>query len=335
MSSTRRVGTPLLLALSVAALTACSSPPPSSAPIAAPPSMTAPMSAAPTGPKRTIAVGKIDAIPGMAGPYTAASAGPGVAAMLSTSLAQSGRFIVAERDDLTQVLTEQELASNRVAQGSDAPRPGAIIPAQYLVVGAVTELSTADQGSGVGIGVGGLPGGLFSGLSVSGSKGKVAMDLRLVNTRTAQIEDSFSVRKELSTTGVGLTAGYKGIALGGNQFWSTPLGEAMRAALDEAVARIAADVAKNGWDALVAQVTGNVIYINAGGDAGLKIGDHLAVERVTGALTDPATNRVLTVQKILLANIELTAVDAKFATGTFVSTGAEEPQRGDTVILAP
>jgi len=233
------------------------------------------------------------------------------------------------------VLTEQELAANRVAQGANAPKPGAVIPAQYLVVGAVTELSTGDQGSSVNLGVGGLPNGLFTGLGLSGRTGKVALDLRLVNTRTAEVEDSFSVRKELTATGVGVTAGYRGIALGANEFWSTPLGEAMRAALDEAVARIAADVSRGGWDALVAQVSGNLIYINAGGEAGLKVGDRLMVERMTGALTDPATNRVLAVQKAQLARIELTAVDAKYATGTFTKTGGDEPQRGDTVVFAP
>jgi hypothetical protein len=59
------------------------------------------------------------------------------------------------------------------------------------------------------------------------------------------------------------------------------------------------------------------------------------VERMTGALTDPATNRVLAVQKAQLARIELTAVDAKYATGTFTKTGGDEPQRGDTVVFAP
>ena len=331
------MGWAMLATLSASLAGGCSSAPPNAAqataagvppPLAAPPAPIA-------GPKRIVAVGKIDAIPGLAGPYTAASAGPGVAAMLTTALRQSGRFIVAERDDLTQVLTEQELAANRVAQGANAPKPGAVIPAQYLVVGAVTELSTGDQGSSVNLGVGGLPNGLFAGLGLSGRTGKVALDLRLVNTRTAEVEDSFSVRKELTATGVGVTAGYRGIALGANEFWSTPLGEAMRAALDEAVARIAADVSRGGWDALVAQVSGNLIYINAGGEAGLKVGDRLMVERMTGALTDPATNRVLAVQKAQLARIELTAVDAKYATGTFTKTGADEPQRGDTVVFAP
>ena len=286
------------------------------------------------GPKRTVAVGKIDAIPGLVGPYTAAAAGPGVAAMLSTALDQSGRFIVAERDDLSQILSEQEMVANVVAQGSAGPKAGAIIPAQYLIVGAVTELSTDDKGSNIGIGVGGLPNGLFGGLSLNGQTGRVAMDLRLVNTRTGQVEDSFSVRKTLSSRSVGVNGGYKAISIGGNQFWNTPLGEAMRAALDEAVARIAADVAKGGWDALVAQVSGDVIYLNQGSEAGLKVGDRLIVERVTGALTDPATNRVLAMQKARLAEIQLTAVDAKYATGSFVQTGDTGPERGDTVVFA-
>jgi curli biogenesis system outer membrane secretion channel CsgG len=279
------------------------------------------------GLKRTIAVGKIDAIPGMSGPYTAASAGPGVAAMLATSIRQSGRFILAERDDLGQVLTEQQLVANRLAQGSAGPHPGAIFPAQYLVDGAVTELSTGDQGSSIGIGVGG-----FGGLSLNRQKGRVAMDLHLINTRTAEIEDSFSVTKELTSSGVGVTGGYKAITLGGNQFWSTPLGGAMRAALDEAVARISADVVKDGWDALIAQIDGNQVYINAGSDAGLKVGDHLRVERVTGMLTDPATNRVLTVQKANLGTVVITAVDPKFATGTLAKAGVLVPQRGDSVV---
>jgi hypothetical protein len=39
-------------------------------------------------------------------------------------------------------------------------------------------------------------------------------------------------------------------------------------------------------------------------------------------------------QKAHLADIVLTAVDPKFATGSFVQSGSTEPQRGDTVIFA-
>lgn len=293
------------------------------------PSQQAPVPPIP-GPKRTIAVGRIDAISGLAGPYSAAAAGPGVAAMLQTSLEQSGRFIVTERSDLTSVLTEQQLAANRLSQGSAAPQPGSIIPAQYLIVGAVTELSTGDSGSSVGVGgVGG--GGILGGLSLSERQGNVAIDLRLVNTRTAQVEDAFSVRKSLSTTGVGFTGGYRGIALGGSEFWSTPLGGAMRQALDEAVARIANDVGRGGWNALIADVSGRTVYINAGADTGVKAGDRMVVQRPGKTLTDPATNQVLAVEMLRLGTLVLTRVEAKYAIGSFTPASREEPRRGDIV----
>jgi curli biogenesis system outer membrane secretion channel CsgG len=280
-----------------------------------------------TGPKITIAVGKIDVTSG-ASPSGSSTTGPAITAMLATALEQSARFIVTERDNLSQVLNEQELTSNKLTQGSAAPGAGNVIPAQYLVVGSVSELSDADRGSSFGIGFGGI------GVSLSGQKGRVVLDLRLVNTRTGEVEDSFSVRKELSSTGIGLNGGYKQITLGGTQLWNTPLGEAIRATLNDAVDRIATDASKGGWDALVAEVDGSTVYINAGADAGLKVGDHLIVERVAGILTDPATNRILNVRKTALANIELTSVDGKFATGTLVESGATAPQRGDTVVFA-
>jgi curli biogenesis system outer membrane secretion channel CsgG len=279
------------------------------------------------GPKITIAVGKIDVTSG-ATSSGAMTTSPAITAMLATALEQSGRFIVAERDNLNQVINEQELAANKLTQGSAAPAAGNVIPAQYIVVGSVSELSDTDRGSSFGIGFGGI------GLSLSGQKGSVALDLRLVNTRTGQVEDSFTLRKALSSTGIGLSGGWKQITLGGNQLWNTPLGETLRAALNEAADRIAASASKGGWDALVAAVEGDTVYVNAGSDAGLKIGDHLVIERIAGALTDPATNLILTVQKVPIAKVELTAVDGKFATGTLVQSTTTMAQRGDTVVFA-
>lgn len=321
----------VLTAAALALLQACSAPQGGSASAPPSPSASAPLPPIP-GPKRTIAVGRIDAISGLSGPYSAAAAGPGVAAMLSTALERSQRFIVTERSDLTQVLTEQQLAANRLAQGSAAPQPGSIVPAQYLVVGSVTELSTGDSGSGIGVaGVGNN--GVLGGLSLSQQEGAVAIDLRLVDTRTAEVEDAFSVRRRLSATGIGVTGGYRGIALGGNEFWSTPLGGAMREALDEAVARIAADAARGGWTALVADVSGRTVTINAGADAGVAVGDRLAVERPGRTLTDPATNRVLTVEMQRLGTLVLTKVEPNYAIAAFTPAAREEPRRGDIVKL--
>ena len=322
-------------AVACLALSACgaSKPGPGSGHLSA--STSTPASLPPAqGPRPTIAVGRIDAIAGLSGPYSAAAAGPGVAAMLSTALQQSGRFVVTERFDLTQVLTEQQLAANHLAQGSAAPQPGSIVPAQYLLLGSVTELSAGDSGSGIGLGAVGGNGALGA-LSLTSQQGGVALDLRLVNTRTAEVEDAFTLHRTLSTTGIGVTGGYRGIVLGANDFWSTPLGEAMRQVLDEAVARIAADAARGGWNALVAEVEGRSLVINAGVETGIKPGDRMIVERPGKKLTDPATNQVLRVEMQQIGSLVLTRVEAKYATATFTPASNEEPRRGDIVKPAP
>ena len=295
--------------------------------------LSAPVATIP-GPKRTIAVGEIDAT-GIAAPAgTSWSVGSGVSAMLLTALQESDRFIVVERGALTHVLNEQQMAANHVSAGTDAPQPGAIIPAQYIVVGSVTEFGTSDKGSGVS--VGGV-GGLLSGaLSLSSSKGSVAIDLRIVDMRTSAQVAAFTVKKEISSTSVGISGGYKNISLGGNQFWSTPIGEATRAAINEAVGKIAGAVAAGSWEGAVVEADGDALYINGGAEIGLKNGDRLTITRISKTFTDPATGQVLAQRKIVLGTVELTNVEAKLASGHYVATDqVNTPVRGDLVVASP
>jgi curli biogenesis system outer membrane secretion channel CsgG len=249
MHTTRKIGASALLCMLLAA--GCATRPPSPGSFPAGGDGGAMRGVAPlSGPKTTIAVGKIDAVPGMGGPFGMTQAGAGVASMLTTALSRSGRFIVTERDDLAHVLTEQDLFMNGRSRGQGAPTPGAIVPAQYVVVGAVTELSTGDAGAGTassngaGINVGfPLRFGLLPSLSLNDQKGRIAFDLRLVNTRTGLVEDTFTVSKELHSVAVGVSVGWGLASLGGNLATSSPLGETMRQAMDEAAARIASDVA--------------------------------------------------------------------------------------------
>jgi len=285
------------------------------------------------GPKRTVAVGEIDST-GIAVPSGSGwSVGSGMSAMLSTALQESDRFIVVERSALSHILNEQQMAANRVSTGTIAPQPGAIIPAQYLVVGSVTEFGTNDNGSGVSVGGVGL---LSGALSLSSTKGSVAIDLRVVDMRTSGQVAAFTVKKEISSTSIGFSGGYKNISLGGNQFWSTPIGEATRAAINEAVGRIAAAVASGDWQGAVVEADGDVLYVNAGANIGLKNDDRLTVERVSKTFTDPATGQVLAERKAVLGTVELTDVEEKLAYGHFLASDpANAPARGDLVIVGP
>jgi len=147
--------------------------------------------------------------------------------MLSNELAGTEKFRVVERSKLETVLREQDLgASGRVRQGT-AAQIGKLTGAQYLVLGTVSAYEEKTQGTGGGISIGGF--------SVGGRSDEayIAVDLRVVNATTGEID--FTRTVEARSGGFGLSLGaYRG-GFGGNlsQYENTPAGKAIRAVLME------------------------------------------------------------------------------------------------------
>jgi curli biogenesis system outer membrane secretion channel CsgG len=294
-----------------------------------------PVAAIPTipGPKRTVAVGKFDTVGAFTAKYGDWDIGGGLAAMLTTALMESGRFIVVERANLSQILTEQELSGAKVAQGG--PQLGQLSGVHILLYGSVTEFGAQDQGGGVGVGfAGGNLGNLFSsGLGLRGSSGSVAMDIRLVDTTTGQILETHTVKEPISSTGLNLQFGYEGINFGGDRFWKTPLGEASRRAIDKVVRVVASRAAQTPWTGRVVDFDGKQVFINAGAGSGLRAGDQFTIQRVAKKLTDPETGQLLSVMKDEIGVLQLTGVEDKVGYGTYTPTVAVPPQRGDLVFM--
>ncbi|MEM6938147.1 MAG: CsgG/HfaB family protein [Pseudomonadota bacterium] len=147
--------------------------------------------------------------------------------MLSNELVATKAFSVVERNKLQSAIEEQNLgASGRVSAGTGA-KIGKLIGAEYLVMGTVTayEENTADTGGGIS----------FRGISVGGnsSEAYIAVDLRVVNSTTGEIEYVRTV--EARSKGGGLRLGaYRG-GFGGNLASQnkTPAGKAIRGSLIE------------------------------------------------------------------------------------------------------
>jgi len=77
--------------------------------------------------------------------------GGGLSTMLTTALVNTNRFLVLERDEIAEVLREQDLgASGRVSAATAAPA-GEIEGAEVLVLGAVTGFEPEAMGVGGGI----------------------------------------------------------------------------------------------------------------------------------------------------------------------------------------
>lgn len=166
--------------------------------------------------------------------------GDGLADMLTTALFHSNRFIVLERQQLGEVLQEQDLAAaGRIKPGTEAP-VGEIEGAELLVTGAVTEFEPNAGGAGAGVVFGGLPIALGGG----GKRAHVAIDLRVIDAKSSRILAAATV--EGTATDIAGLAAFRvggglselGVGLGG--YKNTPMEKAIRKVIQEAVNYIAA-----------------------------------------------------------------------------------------------
>jgi curli biogenesis system outer membrane secretion channel CsgG len=190
------------------------------------------------GPKARVAVSQFKDKTGK-GWWTGAI-GDGMADMLSTALFHSNRYIVLERQQVSDVLREQDLgAAGRIKKGTEAPI-GEIEGAELLITGAVTEFEGAASGVGGGIGgIGGTAGRVLGGIAGGIKKAHMAIDMRVIDTRTSRIVAATSVEGEATDFALGgaLAGAGSGGALGGALGgWSkTPTEKALRLCIQEAV----------------------------------------------------------------------------------------------------
>jgi len=156
--------------------------------------------------------------------------GDGMREMLTTSLFQTNRYIVLEREQLGEVLKEQDLGeSGRIKKGTEA-KIGEIYGADLIITAAVTEFDTGTKG---------LAGGTkVLGVTVGGGvkKAHIAIDIRIIDANTSQIVAATSVEGDASSFGIGGAANIGGslpVGLGG--FSKTPVEKAIRVCIQKAV----------------------------------------------------------------------------------------------------
>ncbi|MFI4933536.1 MAG: CsgG/HfaB family protein [Caulobacterales bacterium] len=280
------------------------------------------------GPKHTVAVASFDVMGAYAN-ASATSAGGPIAADFTTQLQESGCCKTIERDIMAQMITEMDMAKSHVSSGTSAPQPGNILPAQFLIAGSVTALSTADRGGGFSFGSGG------SALTLGGSSGSIELDVRMVDTRTGAVVTAFKVHRKISASNVGVTTTAGGAAIGANTFNNTPLGKATQLAIADAVIKIEQALAAQPWRGQVVKFDSGTVWANAGGEGGVSVGDRFSLERVGESLTDPATGEVLKENMVELGVVTITNVEPKIAWGSYQPTITGDPARGDFLVLQP
>lgn len=268
--------------------------------------------------------------------------GRGLADLLIDRLINDGTYRVIERRQLNTILAEQNFSNSDRADAATAAKIGRLLGVDSIITGDITQFGRDDHNTNVGSAISRWDRYGVGKIGVRNAKAVVAVTARLVDVNTGEILSSVSGRGESKRSGTNLLGGGGGwggggegsLDMGSSNFSQTILGEAVSSAvtqlasqLEQNADRLPKETVKvNG---LIADATGDSIVINVGSKAGLKVGDKLAVTRVSRIIKDPATGKPLRTVEDKLGELTITSADADSAEGKF--TGAEKPKVGDTV----
>ncbi len=273
-----------------------------------------------TGPKKRIAVTKF--VNKARGVYGSWALGEGFAEMLTTDLIKTGRFIVIERQALHDVIGEQELGQSGLVRKETAAKVGQMLGAQIIVRGVVSEFQLQQSGGGGGIAIKGIR------LGMRASNAHVAVDIRLIDSTTGQVLHSHNAVGKAESSGLSLGIASGDVAFGAEGFQKTPLGQATRQAIHDAVRFIISRMEAVPFTAKVVKFSGGKVYINAGASTNIKIGDKLYAYAKGEEFIDPDTGLSLGSEETLIGTVEVRDVKKKYSIGYLVS-GSGALKRGD------
>jgi curli biogenesis system outer membrane secretion channel CsgG len=250
--------------------------------------------------------------------------GTGVGEMLVTALSETKKYTLVERSKLETVLNEQKLVASGAVTAQTAAKIGALLGANYIITGAVTEFGIKDSKIGVG-GLGKvLPFG--GGAKISRTKARAVIDVRAIDAATAQIAAAAKGEGEKSSAEF---SGDVSIApsfdFGKEGFDETILGKAARKAVDAVVKELAAKFDEAGGVTVkIIKITGNQLYINSGGTDGEKEGHTYGIYRLGENMVDPDTGESLGSEEESIGTAKVVKVNPKFSIAETKAAGVQK-----------
>jgi curli biogenesis system outer membrane secretion channel CsgG len=196
--------------------------------------------------------------------------------ILTTELFKTGAFIVVERAQLQKIISEQALGQSGAINAATAAKAGELLGLNAIVTGSISQFGVKIEGKDYGV------------YKQKIQKAECTVDVRVADTTTGQIlfADSGSgvFEKKISEVlGFGQRGGYDE-TMGQN---------ALRAAITKFMDNLIQQLDSTEWSGRVAKVSGSTVYINAGRDVGLKVGDVLGVYALGEEIYDPQTHVLL------------------------------------------
>jgi curli biogenesis system outer membrane secretion channel CsgG len=253
--------------------------------------------------------------------------GNNLAIMLESALFDTGRFVIVEREKLTDVIAEQDLAaSGRTAKSTKVAQTGFIRSARYIGTGAVTTVDEKQSGGDAGVSIGGF--------RVGGGKSdaQVTVIVKLIDTTTGEIVAKESITGKAGNIGlrVGVSVGSVNTELGG--FKKTPLGQAAQDCINKAAEFIAKKMESFPFEGSVIKVSGNgQVLINRGSEFGMEVGQELVMANQGEVLTDPDSGEILGNEEgSVIGKIKVAKVTEKISYADVID-GDKNPAAGTVV----
>ncbi len=192
--------------------------------------------------------------------------------ILTTMLQETGSFIVVPQQDMQAILNQQKLGASGVISANTAAQMGKVLGLNAILTGAITSYAELVEGSNT---------------ILTQSKtqvAKVGVDYRIVDTTTGVQLFASHGKGEFRKKSGGL------LGFGSKSSHDTSLKDgALRDALGKAMNKITEKLTGDLWTGRIAQVKGSQVYINAGKQTGLSVGDSLVVQELGEEIIDPQT----------------------------------------------
>lgn len=208
--------------------------------------------------------------------YWRGELGPAAADELVTQLVQAGEFSVVERQQIDAVLAEQNLGQSGRINPSTAAELGKILGVQIVLMGSITQFSINTKRAGIG------------GIGASYTEAEAMLDIRAVNTETAEI---MSVAEG---SGKKRLVGARVDDINFSETFDEGIAqEALRPAVEEVVeelvgqAQAFAAITPTAASGTIVGSRGGSVYLDRGANFGVAVGQRFNVYRVVDEITDP------------------------------------------------
>ncbi len=253
--------------------------------------------------------------------YWGDNLGAAAADELVTQLFETGKFSLIERSQLDAVLAEQNLGQSGRVNPSQAADIGRLLGVQLILTGSITKFSIDTKGGG------------FRGFGAQYSEAESNLDVRLIDTNTAEILFAGDGEGKIRLGGLRI----KGANFQ-RDFDAGLAQEALRPAVEEVAKKVAgkADSFSSIQAPIApAQVVGlgqnGALYIDKGENYGVVVGQRYDVHRVVDEIRDASGTLLDTITEAV-GVVEVTRVLAQSSVSTVVEGEAAE---GDTLTPVP